>query len=258
MHTSPLALDLALISAGLLGFRHGFDYDHVAAISDIATAQNNPRGAMKMGLVYALGHAATVAVLGLTLIVFQLSLPSGIDSWMEHLVGLTLVVLGGYVLWTTLFQQHSLTHTHAPRTRAMLVANAVLWCVWRVRQTFSSKPVERIRLFEGGIGKAPAFLVGIIHGLGAETPSQLLLFLLAANLGGIGKGVLGLTTFIAGMLVMNTLMCAAAAGLIKVASHRRFAFQLVAGFSAAYSIIVGAIFLAGTSTFATALALIHR
>ncbi|MFB3917231.1 MAG: hypothetical protein ACE14M_10915 [Terriglobales bacterium] len=258
IHPAPLALNLALISAGLLGFRHGFDYDHIAAISDIAAAQNNPRCAMKMGLVYALGHAATIAVLGLTLILFQLSLPTGLDGWMEHLVGLTLVLLGAYVLWTTLFQPHSLTHAHAPPTRAMFMVNALLWCWWRLRQTFGSVPAKRHHAFEGGVGKAPAFLVGIIHGLGAETPSQLLLFLLAANLGGVFKGLLGLTTFIAGMLLMNTLMCAAAAGLIKAAGKRRFAFQLMAGFSAAYSIIVGTIFLAGTSTFATALVQLRR
>ena len=29
-------LDLALISTGVLGFRHGFDYDHIAAISDLS------------------------------------------------------------------------------------------------------------------------------------------------------------------------------------------------------------------------------
>jgi cytochrome c biogenesis protein CcdA len=253
---SPMALNLALVSAGLLGFRHGFDYDHIAAISDIASVQKNPARAMRMGLMYALGHAATVALLGLGVIIFQRSLPSRIDSWMEHLVGVTLLALGAYVLWTTLFQPAA--HSHAPRTRMVLLANAVLWCVWRVRQTFSSQPVPRQQLLAGGIGKAPAFAMGIIHGFGAETPTQLLLFLLAANLGGIAKGVLGLAMFVVGMLIMNTLMCAVAAGLIKAARHRHRTFQVVAGFSAAYSMVVGVIFLAGTSTFAAALAQIHR
>jgi uncharacterized membrane protein YqjE len=256
MNASPLALNLALVSAGLLGFRHGFDYDHIAAISDIASLQKNSSQAMRMGLVYALGHAATVAVLGVGVILFQLSLPAGIDRWMEHLVGLTLLVLGACVLWTTLFRPGA--HFHGPRTRVTLLVNGLLWCGWRVRQTFSSKPVERWQLFAGGIGKAPPLIVGIVHGLGAETPTQLLLFLLAANLGGVAKGALGLGTFIAGMLVMNTLICAAAAGLIKVASHRRLAFQIMAGVSAAYSIIVGTIFLAGTSSFAAALAQIRH
>jgi len=33
-------------------------------------------------------------------------------------------------------------------------------------------------------------MIGVVHGLGAETPSQLMIFLLAANLGGIGKAFL--------------------------------------------------------------------
>lgn len=248
MTAAPLALNLALASAGILGFRHGFDYDHVAAISDLASTQDQPRQGMRLGLLYALGHAATVAALGMALIVFQLSLPSGIDHWMERLVGLTLLVLGVYVLWTMVVRPRPAGHTHVPKTRIMLLLNGVLWCEWRVRQAFSSRPVRRRELFAGGIGTAPAFLVGVIHGLGAETPTQLLLLLLAANLGGIGKGMLGLAAFIAGMLLMNTVLCGMAAGLIKVASRRRIAFQAVAALSAAYSILVGAVFLAGTAS----------
>jgi high-affinity nickel-transport protein len=252
---APLALNLALASAALLGFRHGFDYDHVAAITDITSVQSSGRGAMKMGLMYALGHAATVAALGLLVIAFQFSLPEGIDSFMERIVGITLLMLGAYVLWTTLFRPHEHTHDDAPRTRMVLLINGVLWCVWRVRQALSSTPVTRQRIFGDGLGKAPSFVVGVIHGLGAETPSQLLLFLLAANLGGLAKGLLGLGMFIVGMLMMNTIMCATAAGVFRVSVHRTHAFQWIAGLGAAYSIVVGAIFLAGTSTFA---AMLHK
>ena len=41
-------------------------------------------------------------------------------------------------------------------------------------------------------------MVGVIHGLGAETPTQILLFLMAANLGGTAAGLLGLLMFILG------------------------------------------------------------
>ena len=34
-------LDLALLSAAVLGFRHGFDYDHIAAITDITSVESN-------------------------------------------------------------------------------------------------------------------------------------------------------------------------------------------------------------------------
>jgi hypothetical protein len=53
----------------------------------------------------------------------------------------------------------------------------------------------------------------VVHGLGAETPTQLMIFLLAANLGGLSKGFLGLGMFLAGLLAMNTLMAASAVGL---------------------------------------------
>src|SRR3954454_298883 len=92
------SLELALLSAAMLGFRHGFDYDHIAAISDISSVQANPQRAMRLGLLYALGHAVTVGVLGSLVVFFQLSLPRRIDSIAERLVGLTLVLLGIYVL----------------------------------------------------------------------------------------------------------------------------------------------------------------
>ena len=90
-------------------------------------------------------------------------------------------------------------------------------------------------------------MIGIVHGLGAETPSQLMIFLLAANLGGIGKGFLGLTMFIAGLLVMNTMMTASAVGLFGFSSLLpRFQF-VVTALTAIYSLAVGAFFLFGSS-----------
>lgn len=258
MQSAP-ALSLALLSVSILGFRHGFDYDHVAAILDIASVQSNSRSAMKAGLMYALGHAATVAALGTAVIVFQFNLPPRLDVWMEHAVGITLLVLGCYVLWTTFFQREGPDHSGhdnnlVPRTRAILIANAILWPVWRLRSVFSGQPCARYQLFGNGIGNSPALLVGVIHGLGAETPSQLMLFLLAARLGGIRNGLFALMAFLAGMLIMNTLMCAAATGILRISVNRRRTFQWFAGLSAAYSIVAGMVFLAGTATVAAALA----
>ena len=54
-------LDAALGSCLLLGLRHGFDYDHLAAISDITAVQQNWRSGLRLGMTYALGHAFTVA-----------------------------------------------------------------------------------------------------------------------------------------------------------------------------------------------------
>ena len=74
-----------------------------------------------------------------------------------------------------------------------------------------------------------------------------MIFLLAANLGGVSKGFLGLAMFIAGLLVMNTVMTAVAVGLFGISSRLpRFQF-VVTALTAIYSLAVGALFLFGSS-----------
>lgn len=270
----PASLRLALLSAAVLGFRHGLDYDHIAAITDISSVQLKARDAMRYGLLYVAGHATTVAMLGSAAVVFRIALPETSDRWAERLVGITLLVLGLYVLGTFFHPStRSSTHSHArPRTRITLLINGALWIYWRLSRIFGGTRVEPPQVFKDGYGSRSTFLVGVIHGLGAETPTQILLFLMAANLGGTGAGLLGLLMFIVGLLVMNTLMCGAAAGLFSADKAliwlspkegsgnvvSRALSSVLTALSAnalpgltlltsAYSIVVGAIFLLGSA-----------
>lgn len=238
---APTGLQLALFSAAVLGFRHGFDYDHIAAISDITSVQNSARRAMQLGLLYALGHAATVAVLGSTVIFFQLSLPHGIDRLAERLVGLTLVFLGIYVLGS-LFRGE-----YVPRSRFVLLANLLRWLHWKAATRWHNHDLPKPQTSNWNYDMKTVFGIGIVHGLGAETPSQLLIFLLAANLGGVGKGFLGLGMFIAGLLIMNTLMTASAAGLFGFSTRAPRIQYAITAVTAVYSLVVGSIFLWGSA-----------
>src|SRR5579863_8249425 len=136
----PINLRLALLSAGMLGFRHGLDYDHIAAISDISSVQSRARDAMRYGLLYVAGHATTVAILGGLAVVFRVALPAASDRWAERLVGITLLVLGIYVLGT--FFRPS-THSHwRPQTRITLLIYGMLWVYWRLSRIFGGTRVE--------------------------------------------------------------------------------------------------------------------
>jgi len=233
------SLQLALLSAAVLGFRHGFDYDHVAAISDITSLQTDRMRAMRLSLLYAIGHAATVAVLGTAVIFFPL--PRGMDRIAERLVGLTLLILGVYVLGS-LF-----TGKPAPRSRFHLLAAALGWVHWKLKSYWHDHDVPAPAAADLNYDTKSVLVIGVVHGLGAETPSQLMIFLLAANLGGIGKGFLGLAMFIGGLVVMNTVIAASAVGLFGFSS-RLPRFQLViTALTATYSLAVGAFFLLGTS-----------
>lgn len=239
---APVTLDLALLSAAVLGFRHGFDYDHIAAISDITGVEQTRARAMRMGLFYVVGHGATVAALGGSAIVFQRSLPPQVDRWAERAVGLTLVLLGVYVLGTLLRQNKS---TAAPRSRASLLIGTFRWLVWNIKKLFN--PAAKPLAVADSYSPRSVLLIGVIHGLGAETPTQLLLFLLAANLGGVHRGFLGLAMFLAGLLTMNTLMTASAVGVFGLSAASPRVMRFVVALTAAYSLIVGAIFLSGSA-----------
>jgi hypothetical protein len=243
----PHTLYLALFTASLLGFRHGFDYDHIAAITDVVSVQHSKGTAMKLGMVYALGHALTVALLGSLVVIFGINLPAGVDRWAERLVGLTLLLLGIYVLGTL-----ALRPDHLPKSRYALLHQGYN----RVRSAFKQRegavPSEQPST-PTSFDARSVFIIGIVHGLGAETPSQLLIFLLAVNLGGAALGMLGLAMFLTGLLIMNALMTASAAGLFGVSQHRPRILRAVSALTAIYSLVRGAIFLAGRSSLLPAL-----
>ena len=237
-------LDLALVSCALLGLRHGFDYDHLAAITDITSVQRGWREGMRLGLLYALGHGCTVAALGVAVVVFRLALPVHLDAFGERAVGATLLLLTAYML-LTFFRRTPGSHAH-PASRLALLITAARHLAWRMRR-LRNPALTRPDDFAFRYGQSSVFTVGILHGLGAETPSQLALFLVAAHLGGTSRGILGLFCFIAGLLTMNTLMTASASGIFAGAVRRPRVQSAVTLLTAAYSLAVGLIFILGAS-----------
>jgi high-affinity nickel-transport protein len=239
-------LDAALGSCLLLGLRHGFDYDHLAAISDITAVQRNWASGLRLGITYALGHAFMVAALGIGVLELHLGLPDRLDQWTERLIGLTLIVLGiGVVAGILRKQQHGHPH-HRMESRLAIAINGLIWGAWRLRRTWNRDlpAPERFRWMYTG---KSVFLIGMLHGIGAETPSQLALFFLAKSLGGTGNGLLGLAAFCIGLVAMNGLMTASLGGAFRSgAVHPKF-YQVIAWTGAAYSCVIGFIFLFGMS-----------
>jgi high-affinity nickel-transport protein len=163
------------------------------------------------------------------------------DCIAERLVGITLLILGVYVLG-------SLVRGNAvPRSRFHLLADAARWLHRKLKSHGHDHAIPAPPNNGWNYSAKSVLLIGVVHGLGAETPSQLMIFLLAANLGGLGKGFLGLGMFIIGLLAMNTVMTASAVGLFGVSSRiPRFQY-VVTALTAIYSLAVGTFFLFGSS-----------
>ena len=285
--SDAIGVGLVLTTFGL-GLRHGIDWDHIAAIGDIAGSQQGTARALGYATLYAIGHGLVVFVIGVAVIVFGERLPEGVDLVMERFVGATLVLLGGFVLiglvrdgrdfrmrsrWMLVFagvrrsyrwlaarrlhrvevvhdHEHPADEVHlgghqapvpvgpsssrqAPATRVATHRH--------VHRHAATLPADPFR----GYGRATSFGVGMIHGVGAETPTQVLLFLTAAGIGGPGAGVLLLGVFLLGLLLSNTVIAVVAAlGLLT--SSRNFAvYATLSIVTGASSLLIGALFLLG-------------
>ncbi len=239
-------LDAALGSCLVLGLRHGFDYDHLAAISDITAVQRNWWSGLRLGMTYAVGHACTVAALGIAVLQLHMGLPEDLDHWTERLIGLTLIVLGIGVV-AGILRKDAHGHSHGRiESRLAIAINSVLWLGWWIRRIWNpaaSRP-DRFRWMYTG---KSVFLIGVLHGVGAETPSQLALFFLTANLGGTSRGMLGLAAFSVGLVAMNALMTASLGGAFSKGGRHPRLYNAIAWTGAIYSCGIGLIFLFGIS-----------
>jgi high-affinity nickel-transport protein len=266
-----------LVSAFLFGFRHGIDWDHIAAITDITSSQEERPKALLFGTLYALGHAIVVFALGVLAIAVGEQLPSSVDDVMTRIVGVTLLILGVYVIVSLV--RHG--RDFRMRSRWMLVfagvRKASRWARARrgknavaVTDEVSDEPQSFHHGHHGQIGhhhhdrpeddsmfpnygRRTAVIVGMIHGVGAETPTQILIFLAAAGAGGPGLGILVLLTFIVGLLASNSLITLGSALGFLRASRNFTVYAVVAVITAGFSLVVGTLFLLGKDALLPAL-----
>lgn len=115
----PIVAVLAI--GGLLGLRHAFEPDHLAAVSTLATRPDGRGGrlwaAARLGLIWGVGHTVTVGAVALLVIALGVRLPEGFWPAAELLVAALLVMLGGLVIWRYIRGRWHM-HLHAHPTAA--------------------------------------------------------------------------------------------------------------------------------------------
>ena len=105
-----------LAIGGLLGLRHAFEPDHLAAVSTLATRPGGRRlwSAGHLGLIWGLGHTVTVGAVVLLIIALGVQLPVGLWPAAELLVAALLILLGTLVIWRYVRGRwHMHAHVHA-------------------------------------------------------------------------------------------------------------------------------------------------
>ncbi|MFL5726410.1 MAG: hypothetical protein ACJ767_12995 [Chloroflexota bacterium] len=287
-----------LITGFVLGIRHGIDWDHIAAITDItsttaaagiaeaaheeqhrsvsgphhghggviemrahdagpgaatlAPAATMSRGrvfgpeqldAIRLGTLYALGHGAVVIALGIAALWFGALLPEWLDPIMGRIVGLTLIGLGAWVLYSV-FRYARGGESFRLRSRWMLVFDGVRY-TWRRLQARLHGHEHTEPLEMSSYGPRTAFGVGMIHGIGAETGTQVLLIAAVGGAAASGLGIPMLLAFVLGLLISNfAIVVMTSVGF--VASQTRERLYVVVGLIAGlFSLVIGSIYLFG-------------
>src|SRR5213595_535184 len=86
--------------AVLLGLRHASDPDHLAAVTTLIASgkERAARRAAKLGLAWGLGHATSLFVFGLPVVLYSAYLPEPVQRAAETTVGFLIVVLAVLLL----------------------------------------------------------------------------------------------------------------------------------------------------------------
>ena len=221
---SPPPNLVALAGLGLLlGFRHAFEPDHLAAVSTLATRQGRLLDACRLGLAWALGHTASVSVVVGAIILFGLHLPDRLWPAADLLVALLLIGLGGTVILRyARGRWHLHVHSHASGPHLHLHSHA---------QGSAHQHAHP----QGDARRSLGF--GLLHGLAGS--AAILVLLVAAAPTRMAQ-LAYFAAFAAGTMIGMLAVSVSLAGIVRLASGRsaRWATVLHVG-SAAASVVVG-------------------
>lgn len=311
-------MSIALLLTALgLGLRHGIDWDHIAAIADLSGNAENRRRGFVLSMAYAIGHGAVVFLLGTAAIAFSFAIPDGLDVLMGRIVGVTLVLLGVWILVELLRKGQDFRL----RSRWMLVIDGTFAGLRKVRNGIAGRKItvehdhdhehvdaldlrddiahdhshivehadiavtvpaaaearsegsgwramrDRIHGHSHGptsthshshshdlalpaqagrsYGNKTATGIGMLHGVGIESPTQIAIFVASSAAAGVGFGLALLGTWVLGLIIANAVLAlVAGAGLLS--AERSFPiYATIAVIVSVLSIALGTLYIIG-------------
>jgi ABC-type nickel/cobalt efflux system permease component RcnA len=199
----------ALGVALLLGLRHASDPDHVTAVATLALSpgRRGTRSAAALGLAWGLGHAVTLVLLGLPVVLAGVRLPAALQRAAELGVGVVIVVLAARLLarWRR-GELHVHPHAHGalrhahPHVHVHEAAHAAGHAHEATRHDHGAHDHRHRR------SPLAAFGVGLIHGIGGSAAAGVLLL---ASSGSREAAALALALFALGTAAAMTAASAA-------------------------------------------------
>jgi ABC-type nickel/cobalt efflux system permease component RcnA len=197
-----------------LGMRHATDPDHVVAVTTIVSRERRVDRAGGIGMLWGLGHTATILLVGGAILIFDVVIPPRIGLTMEFSVAVMLVLLG------VLSVGHRLdSHRHSGDATAETKG-------------------ERGSIFHHQSLRPLA--IGVVHGLAGSAAIALLVL---ATISNPMWGVVYLAVFGIGTIAGMMLITAAISIPFAYTSRRLAGFNRSLGFASGLSSLVFGMFL---------------
>lgn len=133
----------------LLGIRHAFEPDHLAAVSTLAADERTTKGGLFLGALWGIGHSGALLLVAGSLAVVETQMPVRLTDAFELAVGAMIVALGLRAIGRAIREGQTgkvRRHQHGELLHAHPAQNAHLHLS---RWTLATRPL----------------LVGVIHGL---------------------------------------------------------------------------------------------
>ncbi len=184
-------LGAALVLAGLLGFRHGFDADHIAVVDGMTRArqlQGSYASARSVGLQFAAGHSATILVAALLFFGQGAALPAWLDGFGSWISATLLLLIAA----------SNLVHACSASSTAVRPMGPVACMLLRLSNRMMG-------------GHAHPALVGAAFALSLDALAQAALF---AAQGGDGSPSLGAVALLATAFGLGMVLADAGNGLL--------------------------------------------
>jgi high-affinity nickel permease len=157
---------LAIITVAIfLGLRHASDPDHLAAVTTLVVSrrERSRRAAAALGLSWGLGHATTLFLFGLPIVLFKAYLPERVQQGAETLIGLVIIALA---IWLLVRWRNGTFHLHVHEHDGRVHPHGHIHGT-SISHAHECTPQVRTRL--------QAYGIGLVHGMGGSAGVGVLL-----------------------------------------------------------------------------------
>lgn len=207
----------------VMGLRHAFEADHLAAVATLATrGPGGPRAGLLQGAAWGLGHTLTLLLVGGTCLLVGAAVPERWAVRLELAVGVMLLVLGA----------DTLLRMRRARVHAHVHAHADGRAHWHVHRhgTHAAHEGAAHEHVDGHPRPWRALAVGLVHGLAG---SAALFLLTLQTVGSFWPGLAYIALFGCGSILGMAGLSAVIAVPMRAAADR---LSLVRG---ALEVLVG-------------------